>query len=85
MHSLKTFLSNRELHFFWGGGVGLEGGVTIFQSLYIKRNVYMYVCMSDSLFRGKGNQNLLVLRDILITYSAYHQGIVQVTLITDLY
>jgi len=40
--------------------------------------------MSYSPFRGKGNQNLLVLRDILITYSAYHQGIVQVTLITDL-
>ena len=45
----------------------------------------MYIVMSDSIFRGKGNQNLLVLRDILITYSAYHQGIVQMTLITDHY
>ena len=45
----------------------------------------MYIIMSDSIFRGKGNQNLLVLRDILITYSAYHQGIVQMTLITDHY
>ncbi|KAJ7393816.1 hypothetical protein OS493_003482 [Desmophyllum pertusum] len=26
-------------------------------------------------FEGKGNQNLLVLRDILITYSAYHQDV----------
>lgn len=34
-----------------------------------------YFCIFDFAFRGKGNQNLLVLRDILITYSAYHQGI----------
>lgn len=30
---------------------------------------------SQAFFEGKGNQNLLVLRDILITYSAYHQDI----------
>lgn len=76
MHSLKTF---------FGGGRGWAGGCNNFPKFVQQINVYMYVCMSDSLFRGKGNQNLLVLRDILITYSAYHQGIVQVTLITDLY
>jgi len=30
---------------------------------------------SQVYFEGKGNQNLLVLRDILITYSAYHQDV----------
>lgn len=29
----------------------------------------------QAFFEGKGNQNLLVLRDILITYSAYHQDV----------